>query len=217
MLVTHEHTDHVPPLATLTKQLGVPVYATAPTLDRLRKKSSTGAAGPDAGGRHPEFQAGGIVGGVLLHLRRRGQCRLRRHRRRGAMALATDLGHLTPQVDAEGGGPVLVEANHDVDWVLSGPYLPYLKHRIWVTSATCPMRPAASCAASWPNTALKSWCWPTCPTRTPHTAGEVVSRLSALGCGMLARRSPPSECGALYRLERGQNSGTFRNRGSSIC
>ena len=34
VLVTHEHTDHVSGLATLTKQLGVPVYATAPTLDR---------------------------------------------------------------------------------------------------------------------------------------------------------------------------------------
>ena len=38
VLVTHEHTDHVSGLATLTKQLGVPVYATAPTLDRLERK-----------------------------------------------------------------------------------------------------------------------------------------------------------------------------------
>ena len=37
VLVTHEHTDHVSGLATLTKQLGVPVYATAPTLDRLER------------------------------------------------------------------------------------------------------------------------------------------------------------------------------------
>ena len=32
VLITHEHTDHISGLATLTKQLGLPVYATAPTL-----------------------------------------------------------------------------------------------------------------------------------------------------------------------------------------
>ena len=38
VLITHEHTDHISGLATLTKQLGLPVYATAPTLDALAMK-----------------------------------------------------------------------------------------------------------------------------------------------------------------------------------
>ena len=32
VLVTHEHSDHISGLTTLTKQLKLPVYATAPTL-----------------------------------------------------------------------------------------------------------------------------------------------------------------------------------------
>lgn len=48
------------------------------------------------------------------------------------MALATDLGHLTPQVwDAAQGADLLVcETNHDEDWVRSGPYPYALKQRI---------------------------------------------------------------------------------------
>ena len=48
------------------------------------------------------------------------------------MALATDLGHLTPQVwDAARGADLLVcETNHDEDWVRSGPYPYALQNRI---------------------------------------------------------------------------------------
>ena len=38
VVVTHEHSDHVAGLATLAKQLRLPVYATCPTLDRLRAR-----------------------------------------------------------------------------------------------------------------------------------------------------------------------------------
>ena len=48
------------------------------------------------------------------------------------MALATDLGHLTPQVlEGISGCDLLVaECNHDEDWVRTGPYPRYLQDRI---------------------------------------------------------------------------------------
>ena len=133
VLVTHEHTDHVSGLATLTKQLGVPVYATAPTLDRLERKVPALARLGRALEAGTGFQLGELwvesfstphdAAGSVGYAVTGGGAR---------MALATDLGHLTPQVwDAARGADLLVcETNHDEDWVRSGPYPYALKQRI---------------------------------------------------------------------------------------
>ena len=116
VLVTHEHTDHVSGLATLTKQLGVPVYATAPTLDRLERKVPALAQLGRALEAGTGFQLGELwvesfstphdAAGSVGYAVTGGGAR---------MALATDLGHLTPQVwDAARGADLLVcETNHD--------------------------------------------------------------------------------------------------------
>ena len=133
VLVTHEHTDHVSGLATLTKQLGVPVYATAPTLDRLERKVPALAQLGRALEAGTGFQLGELwvesfstphdAAGSVGYAVTGGGAR---------MALATDLGHLTPQVwDAARGADLLVcETNHDEDWVRSGPYPYALKQRV---------------------------------------------------------------------------------------
>ena len=133
VLITHEHSDHAAGLATLTKQLGLPIYATAPTLRRLEQKN-TGLCGfgreLTPGG---SFSIGSIwvssfptphdaacsVGYTLTG----GGCKV---------AVATDLGYLTLEVrQAVQGCDLLVcEANHDEDWVRSGPYPSSLKQRI---------------------------------------------------------------------------------------
>ena len=124
VLVTHEHTDHVSGLATLTKQLGVPVYATAPTLDRLERKVPALARLGRALEAGTGFQLGELwvesfstphdAAGSVGYAVTGGGAR---------MALATDLGHLTPQVwDAAQGADLLVcETNHDEDWSAPAP------------------------------------------------------------------------------------------------
>ena len=133
ILVTHEHHDHIAGLAVLTKKLRVPVIASAPTcrqlcgriptLDGLLREQAPGT-GMQLGGLWVEsfstpHDAAGSVGYAVTG----GGAR---------MALATDLGHLTPQVwDAARGADLLVcETNHDEDWVRSGPYPYALKQRI---------------------------------------------------------------------------------------
>lgn len=133
ILITHSHTDHMSGLATLTKQLGLPVYATAPTLrqlcyrvpflERLCQPIVPGN-GVSIGGLWAEsfatpHDAQGSVGYTLTD-------------EGGKFALATDLGHLTQEVlDGVLGADLLVgELNHDEDWVKDGPYPPYLKARI---------------------------------------------------------------------------------------
>ena len=119
VLVTHEHTDHVSGLATLTKQLGVPVYATAPTLDRLERKVPALARLGRALEAGTGFQLGELwvesfstphdAAGSVGYAVTGGGAR---------MALATDLGHLTPQVwDAARGADLLA----GLPWPGPGP------------------------------------------------------------------------------------------------
>ena len=133
VLITHAHTDHVCGLTTLTRQLGLPVYASGGTGRQLQAKGILPGALPrlfcpgdsfpvdsleintfptlhDA----PESTGYTISDGV--------------HK----AAVVTDLGRVTETVLAAVSGAELLvcESNHDVDWVQSGPYPHFLKARI---------------------------------------------------------------------------------------
>lgn len=202
VLVTHEHTDHVSGLATLTKQLGVPVYATAPTLDRLERKVPALARLGRTLEAGTGFQLGELwvesfstphdAAGSVGYAVTGGGAR---------MALATDLGHLTPQVwDAARGADLLVcETNHDNE---AGAEL------------------AGRAALAGTRTILLAHL--SSENNTPARAREVVSRrLSALGVrpeeDITLAVAPRSECGALYRLERGGALRAFPAREASLC
>jgi len=133
ILITHEHSDHISGLATLTKRLGIPVYAsrgTALALDyriaflsehlrpfRPGESFEVGTLGVETfPTSHDAAESTGYA--VSAHGRK--------------AAVATDLGHVTGQVlDGVRGADLLVaEANHDEDWLMSGPYPYYLKRRI---------------------------------------------------------------------------------------
>ena len=227
VLVTHEHTDHVSGLATLTKQLGVPVYATAPTLDRLERKVPALAQLGRALEAGTGFQLGELwvesfstphdAAGSVGYAVTGGGAR---------MALATDLGHLTPQVwDAARGADLLVcETNHDEDWVRSGPYPYALKQRILGDFGHLSNEAGAELAgrAALAGTRTILLAPLSSENNTPARAREVVSRrLSALGVrpeeDITLAVAPRSECGALYRLERGGALRAFPAREASLC
>lgn len=135
ILITHEHTDHISGLATLTKQLGLPVYATAPTLDALARKIPAIAHNrlgrffapgesfplgelwiePFATSHDAACSVGYAINGDGSRL-----------------VLCTDLGYISPEVErAVAGCDLLVcEANHDEEWVRTGPYPYYLQQRV---------------------------------------------------------------------------------------
>ena len=227
VLVTHEHTDHVSGLATLTKQLGVPVYATAPTLDRLERKVPALARLGRALEAGTGFQLGELwvesfstphdAAGSVGYAVTGGGAR---------MALATDLGHLTPQVwDAARGADLLVcETNHDEDWVRSGPYPYALKQRILGDFGHLSNEAGAELAgrAALAGTRTILLAHLSSENNTPARAREVVSRrLSALGVrpeeDITLAVAPRSECGALYQLERGGALRAFPAREASLC
>ena len=133
ILITHEHHDHIAGLAVLTKRVRAPIVATpatcrricykVPFVDDLMREQEAGA-GIQLGELWVEsfptpHDAAGSVGYVLCG----GGYK---------MALCTDLGYVTPEVlkAVEGCDLLVCEANHDEDWVRTGPYPYALKQRI---------------------------------------------------------------------------------------
>ncbi len=133
ILITHEHSDHVAGLETFLKSYSVPVYGRADTLDRL----------DELGILPPAIEAVAVdgrtedVGGFTVTAFPTSHdvpcCGYRIRTPDGrTMALATDLGVLTPVVQQNLAGCDLValEANYDAFSLRGGPYPYHLKVRI---------------------------------------------------------------------------------------
>ena len=133
VLITHEHSDHISGLTTLTKQLRLPVYASPGTgrqlcyriafLEELLRPVAPGEGfsigGLDIESFPTSHDAAESVGYALSAGGRKA-------------AVATDLGYVTEAVlrGIRGADLLVAEANHDVEWVQSGPYPYHLKARI---------------------------------------------------------------------------------------
>lgn len=133
ILITHEHTDHIAGLATLTKRCPIPVYASPGTgrqlcyriaamedqLHTCRPGASFSVGALEVETFPLSHDAAEPMGFAVSS---GGQ----------KAAVVTDLGIVTPQVEAAiaGADLLLVEANHDADWLECGPYPYSLKQRI---------------------------------------------------------------------------------------
>ena len=131
--ITHEHSDHIAGLSTLTKHFSLPVYTSPGTarqlcyrmagLEDLIRAMAPGAgmeAGPFSLDCFPtSHDAAEPMGFTFTAAGRRA-------------AVVTDLGYVSDDVlDAVlGSQAVVCESNHDVEWLRSGSYPIYLKARI---------------------------------------------------------------------------------------
>lgn len=133
ILVTHEHIDHVRGLKVLLKKYDLPVYGSAGTLNSLFQSElvpptaqlrvlaqPTTLCGMEVTPFATPHDAAGPLGFVLQTAE--GE----------RLGIATDLGHITPEVEAalSGCATVVLEANYDEPSLQSGPYPYYLKQRI---------------------------------------------------------------------------------------
>ena len=80
-----------------------------------------------------------------------------------AVGILTDTGFVPePAAAALTGVDLLVlESNHDVEWLRSGPYPYSLKQRILANAATCPTRTPPPLPAAWRSAAPAASFWPT--------------------------------------------------------
>lgn len=133
ILVTHEHTDHIAGLQVFLRHYGVPVYAGAATLDALEDKGILpyGVEAVALEGRTEEVGRFAVTAFPTSHDVPCCGFRIRTPEG-GVMAIATDLGTLTPVVHQNLAGAALValEANYDLHSLRFGPYPHYLKVRI---------------------------------------------------------------------------------------
>lgn len=229
ILITHEHSDHVSGLRVLSKRANAPIYATGPTCRCLYDRNS----GSEAAGllRVMEAGAGVQLGSLWVQSfptphDAAGSVGYILSGEEGRIVLATDLGYITPEVKAavQGCGLLVCEANHDEDWVRSGPYPYALKQRILGDFGHLSNEAGAELAgrAALAGTRTILLAHLSSENNTPARAREVVSRrLSALGVrpeeDITLAVAPRSECGALYRLERGGALRAFPAREASLC
>ena len=129
ILITHEHIDHVRALGTLQKKCAVPLYAsrgTAAALDYPAERVHTFTPGDAL-----------TVGSLrALPFRTSHDAResvgYRIESGDGSLAVLTDTGCITDEAHdlALGADTLLLEANHDVEMLTTGPYPYPLKRRI---------------------------------------------------------------------------------------
>ena len=225
--------ENVPQISDVTlilqilRELGVPVYATAPTLDRLERKVPALAQLGRALEAGTGFQLGELwvesfstphdAAGSVGYAVTGGGAR---------MALATDLGHLTPQVwDAARGADLLVcETNHDEDWVRSGPYPYALKQRVLGDYGHLSNEAGAELAAlavqSGARTVVLAHL--SSENNTPaHARQAVCRRLCRDGIDperdLSLAVAPRNETGPVYHLDKGRDTRAFRLREAVLC
>ncbi len=125
VLLTHGHNDHTCGVRSLLREHKVPVYAAPGVAEAVK-----GAATVDVG---ETLDLGGDIGATFFEVPHDAPTYGLRVSDEGrTSALATDLGEVVPETlrFLRGADAVVLEANHDPDWLRNGPYAAALKRRV---------------------------------------------------------------------------------------
>lgn len=134
ILVTHEHSDHVSGINVLCKKYGIDVYANEKTMLKLvSKKVITENKNMRIFNVGESFYVGDIdVFPFKTPHDSACSCGFSLFCRGAKVTVATDIGHMTKTVlsACEYSDILVLEANHDVQMLIDGPYTQYLKNRV---------------------------------------------------------------------------------------
>ena len=134
IFITHEHTDHVSALEVIAKKHAIPIHITSVSAERFDERST-----PCCFSRiitHPcEFceQVGELqVRSFRTPHDSRMSVGYRIELDGCAIGYATDIGYISDEIKANllGCEAVVLESNHDVDMLMTGPYPRDLKMRV---------------------------------------------------------------------------------------
>jgi phosphoribosyl 1,2-cyclic phosphodiesterase len=184
VLLTHGHADHTSGVRSLVRECGVEVFA-APGVG-----SSLGATTRGPG---ETFEVSNLAATFFEVPHDSSTYGLRISDGEREVAMATDLGEAGPEVlwRMRGAEAVVLEANHDPDWLRSGPYSARLKRRISSSNGHLSNRQAARAALAL----------------APHGLKDLVlAHLSK------TNNSPARACGTVQRTLREAGHGGIRVR-----
>ncbi len=133
ILITHTHTDHIAGLQTLLKRCAAPIYASARTTRELcyRFAGLEDRVRPLDAGTACAFPDCAVTAFPTSH-DSPGSCGYRIDTADGGVGVLTDSGYVTEEAAdlLPGVDLAVLEANHDVETLRSGPYPYSLKRRI---------------------------------------------------------------------------------------
>jgi phosphoribosyl 1,2-cyclic phosphodiesterase len=184
VLLTHGHADHTSGVRSLVRECGIEVYA-APGVS-----GTLGTTTVEVG---DTFEVGGLAVTFFEVPHDSSTYGLRISDGDRDVAMATDLGEAGPEVlrRMRGAEAVVLEANHDPDWLRRGPYSARLKRRISSTNGHLSNRQAAEAALAL----------------APHGLKDLVlAHLSK------TNNSPARACGTVHRALREAGHGGIRVR-----
>ena len=132
ILITHEHSDHTKALRMISKYYNTPVFATSGA------KTVISYYYPELSGAIGSFEAGdGLnVGSFDIHSfptpHDASSVGFRINDSEKSFFIATDMGFVTKNIyrNSLGADFAMIESNHDIEMLMSGPYPYYLKQRI---------------------------------------------------------------------------------------
>ncbi len=136
VVITHEHSDHVKGLGVLARKYGIPIYGTKETWKEIETMKYLGEYPkelfspilPDT-----EFSIGDMkIKPFRIDHDAANPVAYRISNTYKSVAVATDLGHFDQYIieHLQGLDALLLESNHDVRMLETGPYPYYLKQRI---------------------------------------------------------------------------------------
>ncbi len=137
IFITHEHSDHIQGLGVMARKYGIPMYATAGTIEGIQN-SCKNLGTYDAGLFHEvtvdeDLQLGDLtIHPFHIPHDANDPCGYRFESAGSKAAVATDMGTFNSYIveNLQGLDAILLEANHDVHMLQVGPYTYPLKQRI---------------------------------------------------------------------------------------
>lgn len=133
ILITHEHSDHICGLRTLLKHHAIPLYASSPTARQLSYRIAGIEPVLHSVDTTEQFSVGTLHVQVFATSHdAAGSVDYRVDSDSGSVGILTDTGYVTESAATalRGVDLLVLESNHDVEWLRSGPYPLYLKERI---------------------------------------------------------------------------------------
>lgn len=207
LLITHSHGDHTCALTTLIKHYDLPIYAsdgTAFTLSNHYRGISSQLHSFSAG---DHFSIGETEIRSFSTSHDAGDCVCYRvDCEDGSVGLLTDTGYVTAQAESalKGVSMLVLEANHDIETLQSGPYPYYLQQRILGSSGHLSNHAAAEFAVTCAKCGTKDFLLAhlSQDNNTPVMAFDTVRRaLDLNGCEDVSLAvAPRSETSPIHTL-----------------